>query len=315
MSFSPKVAWIVTAIACSLMLATARPVCAQAQAAPSGHDAVQVQQGSPADALAGALTAACRGSETEFADYFTSENAVAFRALPKDERKQLLRRFSLLDEPGKPLLSSDEHNHSVLRCSTPSTAVEFRFGDARVQENLAFIPVTVANGQPAQFGLVRTSGGWRIISLGLVMLDIPELSQQWAQGDLEERENAIVVALQGLTEAINRYKTAFGKLPDSLAQLGPAERGQISPEQASMVSKELAAGTAGGYHFHYRVVSSADPKNQTFELSATPDEYGKSGRRSFFQDGAGRIHGADKHGAEATADDPPVETDNASDTQ
>jgi len=309
MSRNAKFAWTVTvAIACSIAL-SAQPGWAQAQATQSDRELVQ--EGSPADALVGALTAACLGNETEFANYFTTDNAVAFRTLPKDQRTQLIRRFSLLDEPGKPLLSADERNHSVLRCSSPSTAVEFRFGDTRVQENLAFIPVTVVNGQPAQFGLVRTTGGWRIISLGLVMLDIPELSKQWAEQDLEQRENAIVIALQGLTEAINRYKTAFGKLPDSLAQLGPAEPGQISPDQASMVSKDLAAGAAGGYHFRYRVVSSADPKNQTFELAATPDDYGKTGRRSFLQDGAGRIHAADKHGARATSDDPTLETDNA----
>lgn len=307
--------FVAAAVACTVALAGAPPAWAQTQAAQRDHQPVMQQADGPADALVDALSAACRSDETAFANDFTSENAAAFRALPKDQRTELLRRFSLVDEPGKPLLSSDERNHNVVRCSTSSTAVEFRFGDARVQENLAFIPVTVANGQPAQFGLVRAGGGWRIISLGLVMLDIPELSKQWAEEDLAGRENAIVVALQGLTEAINRYKTAFGKLPESLAQLGPAPPGQISPDQASMVSKELASGTAGGYHFSYRVVSSADPKDQTFELGATPDDYGKTGRRSFLQDGAGRIHAADKHGTAATTDDPALETENPENAQ
>ena len=264
----------------------------------------------PAASLSSALTAACRGNETQFANYLTADNAPAFRALPKDQRSDLLKRFSLIDEPGKPLLSADAQNHVVLRCEDPGRSVEFRFGEARVRENLAFIPVTVVDSQQAQFGLVRESGGWRILSLGLVLLDIPELSKQWAEQDLAAREDAIVAALQGLTEAIGRYKRAFGKLPDSLAQMGPADPGQISPEQASLVSKELAAGAAGGYHFRYRVISTADPNNQTFELAATPDDYGKTGRKSFFEDGAGRIHAADKHGAAATSDDPPLESDN-----
>lgn len=303
-----KLAWILPAVlAASLPLNCAASVPHQAQVAQTqdGHET------NPADALSSALAAACRGNEAELTVYFTADNATAFRALPKEERTQLVRRFSLTDEIGKPLLSSDDHNRTVLRCETASTAVEFRFGDARIHENLAFIPVTVPDGQPAQFGLVRESGGWRIISLGLVLLDIPELSHQWAQEDLADRENSIVLALLGLTEAINRYKTAFGKLPDSLAQLGPAPKGQISPDQASMVSKDLADGAAGGYHFQYRVISSADPKSQTFELAAMPDDYGKTGRRSFLQDGAGRIHAADKHGAAATTDDPALETDNA----
>lgn len=264
----------------------------------------------PASALSSALTAACRGSETQFANYLTADNAPAFRALPKDQRSELLKRFSLIDEPGKPLLSADAQNRVVLRCEASSGAVEFRFGDVRVRENLAFIPVTVVGAQPAQFGLVREGGGWRILSLGLVLLDIPELSKQWMDQDLGAREDAIVTALQGLTEAIERYKRAFGKLPDSLAQLGPAEPGQISPDQASLVSKELAAGAVGGYHLRYRIISTADPNNQTFELTATPDDYGKTGRKSFLQDGAGRVHAADKHGAAATSDDPPLESEN-----
>jgi hypothetical protein len=298
MTSRSKFACLVTAfVGCALLYCT--PARAQ-----DGHET------DPATALSSALTAACRGNETQFANYLTADNAPAFRALPKDQRSDLLKRFSLIDDPGKPLLSADAQSHIVLRCEDPGRTVEFRFGEARVRENLAFIPVTVVGSQQAQFGLVRENGGWRILSLGLVLLDIPELSKQWAEQDVAEREDAIVAALQGFTDAIQRYKRAFGKLPDSLAQMGPADPGQISPEQASLVSKELATGTAGGYHFRYRVVSTADPNNQTFELAATPDDYGKTGRRSFFQDGAGRIHAADKHGAAATSDDPPLESEN-----
>jgi len=140
-----------------------------------------------------------------------------------------------------------------------------------------------------------------------LLLDIPALSRQWESKGIADREESVITALQGLKEAIERYKRAFGKLPDSLAQLGPAPPGEISPEQASLVGKDLAAGAAGGYHFRYRLVATADPKSETFELIAIPDQYGKSGRRSFFVDGAGRIHAADKHGTAATSDDPALE--------
>jgi len=309
MSRRAKPGWILAAALAAGAILRCAPAMANAQG--QSQAAQQRRENDPADALASALTAACRGNETEFANYLTNENGAAFRALPKDERTQFLRRFSLIEQAGKPLLSSDEHNRTILRCETPGTAVEFRFGETRTRENLSFIPVTVVNSQPAQFGLVREGGSWRIISLGLVLLDIPELSKQWADQDVAERENAIVVALQGLTEAIERYKTAFGRLPGTLAQLGPAEAGQISPDQASMVSKDLASGAAGGYHFTYRLISSADPKKQTFELAATPDDYGNGGRRSFLQDGAGRIHAADKHGAPATTEDPALAEDGA----
>lgn len=258
----------------------------------------------PAAALSSTLVAACRGNEIQFARYLTSDNAAAFRALPEDERASLLKRFSLTDKPGKPLISSDPQDHIVLRCGAEDATVEFRFGEPRARENLAFVPVTVVNGQQAEFGLVREGGEWRILSLGLLLLDIPQLSKQWAEEDLAAREDSAIGVLRGLADAMDTYRRAFGKLPESLAQLGPAPKGQISPEQASLVNERLAAGAQDGYHFRYRIVPAGDGSDNHFELTATPDEYGKSGHRSFFFDASGNIHAADKHGAPATDADP-----------
>ncbi|HLV96831.1 MAG TPA: hypothetical protein VKS44_16685 [Candidatus Acidoferrales bacterium] len=263
----------------------------------------------PAAALSDALTAACVGNQARFASHLTRENAAAFQSLTAEQQADVIKRFSLADQPGKPLLSSDAQNHTVLRCGTPSTTVEFRFGTARVQDNLAFIPVRVVDAQETQFGLVRENGQWRILSVGLLLVDIPQLEKQWAREQFATREDAVITALQGLKLAIERYKRAFGKLPDKLAELGPAPPGGISPEQASLVGKDLAAGEVGGYRFRYQVVATADPQNQTFELTATPDDYGKTGLRSFFMDGAGRIHAADKQGVAATSDDPELEAE------
>ncbi len=257
----------------------------------------------PGSALAAALSAACRANEPHFANYLTQQNAAAFKALPADQRTSLLQRFSLVGEAGKPLLDSDPQNHIVLRCQTPEATTEFRFGDTRLHENLAFVPVNVVDGQQTQFGLVRENGGWRLISLGLVLLDIPQLSKQWAESDLAAHEEAAVATLRGLADAIETYHRAYGKLPDSLAQLGPAPKDQISPEQASLINEHLAAGSTAGYRFRYRIVSSSEAENQTFELAAVPEAYGKTGRRSFLMDAAGKIHAADKHGELATADD------------
>ena len=257
----------------------------------------------PASALASALSAACRADEPHFANYLTQQNAAAFKALPADQRTSLLQRFSLVGEAGKPLLDSDPQNHIILRCQTPAITAEFRFGDARIHENLAFVPVTVVDGQQTQFGLVRENGGWRLISLGLVLLDIPQLSKQWAESDLAAHEQAAIATLRGLADAIQTYRRAYGKLPDSLAQLGPAPKDQISPEQASLINEHLAAGSTGGYNFRYRIVSSSQVGNETFELAAVPETYGKTGRQSFLMDTSGKIHAADKRGELATADD------------
>jgi hypothetical protein len=270
-----------------------------------GTPAIQVQEASdPAAALSAAIVAACRGNEAQFSNYLTADSATAFRALPAQQRTEFLKRFSLSDRPGKPLSSTDQQNHAVLLCQTPSGSVQYRFGAARVHENLAFIPISVVDGEQAEFGLVRENGGWHLLSLGLVLLDIPQLAKQWVEEDLRAREEAAIDALRSLSDAVQTYNRAFGKLPESLAELGPAPKGQISPEQASLASADLAAGKQNGYLFRYRIVPNPSGNDTNFELAATPEAYDRLGRRSFFLDSDGKIHAADKHGAVAVSDDP-----------
>ena len=265
--------------------------------AQDGHEA------DPAAALSAAFMAACRANETQFANYLTADNAAAFKGLATDQRTAFLQRFSLSDEPGKPLISADAQNHTVLRCVAPAGTAEFRFGDVRLHENLAFIPVNAVNSQQTEFGLIRESGGWMLLSLGLVLLDIPQLSKQWAEGDLTAREDAAIENLRGIADAIQTYRSAWGKLPESLVQLGPAPKDEVSPELASLVNEHLAGGSAGGYRFRYRIVPAGQEGEESFEIAAMPESYGKTGRRSFLLDSAGKIHAADRHGEVATLED------------
>jgi hypothetical protein len=275
------------------------PLCA------ASASAQESQPSAPSAALADALSAACRGDAAEFANNLTADNSAAFLALPAEQRAAFLDRFSLGDSPGHPLLSSSDQNLPVVRCETPGGTVEFRFGAARTRDTLSFVPVSVVNGQQTTFGLVRQNGSWRLLSLGLVLIDIPQLSKQWAEDALTAREDSAIAALHGLAAAVETYRRAYGKLPDSLAQLGPAPPNEISPDQASLVDKELAAGSEGGYEFRYRVISSDQGSAATsFEIAAAPQDYGKTGRRSFLLDSSGKIHAADKHGEFATDSDP-----------
>ena len=188
------------AVCCAALLALASSISAAAASHYAHAQTNEQSSGTPAEkdpaaALADVLTAACRANQTEFANYLTGDNGAAFRALPETQRSALMKRLSLADSPGRPLLSSDEHNHIVLFCRTPETSVEFRFGAARVHENLAFIPVNVVNGEEADFGMVREAGGWRLLSLGLVLFDVPQLSKEWALQDLAAHEDAVVATL------------------------------------------------------------------------------------------------------------------------
>ncbi len=276
----------------------------------------------PAGALASAMVAACRQSETEFARYLTAENGVTFRKLTASQRIALMKRFSLLDNPGRPLLSNDAQGHNVLRCETPPLTTEMRFGPTRLEENLAFTPIEVRvpedargtreggeTGRRAEFGMVQEGGNWKLLSVGLLLLNLRELSQQWATSELEANEREAIAALRKIADAIGTYRRAFGKLPETLTQLGPTPKEGISPEAAGLLDAELAAGKKGGYEFRYGVAQAQGAGSEPgFEIAATPAEYGRTGLRSFFLDSSGTLRGGDKHGAPSTASDPRIES-------
>jgi hypothetical protein len=282
----------------------------------------QTQQTTPARpdaALSEALSAACRQDAEAFANFLTSDNAAAYRALPATQRKALMKRFVLLEDPGRALFSMSATDHRIVRCETPGLSIEMRFGETRSRENLAFIPMEIPlPGEPSRsitFGLVREGGNWKLLSVGLILLDIPSMEKQWEQSDLEAREGDAIAALRSLATALETYRRAYGKLPDALDSLGPAPKGEISPEAAGLVDAELSAGNKHGYTIRYRIVPAGgnlpeEDANQAakFELAATPVEYGKNGRRSFFLDSGGVLRGVDKQGAVATSADPRIDS-------
>ena len=192
-----------------------------------------------------------------------------------------------------------------------------RFGETRVRENLAFVPMDIPipgdNPESITFGLVREKGNWKLLSVGLILLDIPAMAKQWEQADLDASEDKVIADLRDLATALETYRRAYGKLPETLAALGPAPAAGISPEAAGLVNADLSAGNKDGYTIRYNIMPASGnlpdeeaDKAATFALAATPDEYGKNGRRSFFLDSAGVLRGADKQGAAANSTDPRV---------
>jgi hypothetical protein len=269
----------------------------------------------PSQALQEALTAACRHDEAAFATHLTADNAQAYRALAQEQRIALLRRMVLVQEPGKPLLSTSEE-HWVVRCEAGGVTSEMRFGPAEVRENLAFIPVSVPEGEKTQsvrFGLIRESGQWKLLSVGLLLVDIPALGREWQESDLRVREQNAIAVMRRIARALKVYQRAYGNLPETLEQLGPPESGGASPETAGLLDSELAKGMSGGYRLRYSIVPATGEENESernkvagFTLAATPVVYGKDGRQSFLLDASGTLRGADKNGAIATIEDPNV---------
>jgi hypothetical protein len=273
----------------------------------------------PETALSDALSAACRQDAAAFANFLTAENAAAFRALPPPQRTAMMKRFVLLEEPGRVLLSTGSNGQKIVRCESPSYTSEMHLGETRPHDNLAFIPMEIPvageSSRAIKFGLVREGGGWKLLSVGLMLLDVPSMATQWEQADLEAAEDTAIADLRAIAVALATYHRAYGKWPDILAMLGPAPADGASPDAAGLLDADLAAGSKDGYSIRYTVIPATqgapedDPnKEETFSLTSWPMEYGKSGRRSFFLDSSGLLRGADKQGGMATSADPRVGT-------
>jgi hypothetical protein len=270
----------------------------------------------PSLALRQALSAACRQDETEFTKYLTARNSETFSTLTQGARLALMKRFVLLNEPGKPSLITGSAGRPLVRCETPVGAAELQIGGADVDDNFALMPVEIRDATDTvgenvlhvRMGLVRERGEGKLISVGLVLLDLPSLAVEWDAAQIESTEKTAVESLKAISNAVERYRRTYTRLPDSLANLASPAKGAPSAEAAGMLDPDLAAGARSGYNFRYVLASNSTlGAPAKYALAATPQTYGRTGRRSFFTDGDGVIHGADRQGSPGTGSDPKVE--------
>jgi hypothetical protein len=301
---------LVLATALGLSMAHAQESSSQASVQAAGPVS------GPEAALRDALSAACSQSERNFSKFLTARNAETFAGLTPTARVALMKRFVLLDEPGKASLVTSPSGRPLVRCQTPSGAAELQIGGAEVGDNLAFLPVEVrdatdtvgANVMHVKMGLVRENVEWKLLSVGLVLLDLPSLAAEWDAAEMESTERAAIDALKTVADAVEKYRRTYTRLPDSLAKLGPPARGTANVESAGLLDAAFAAGTKNGYTFRYVIEgASAIGAPAKFEIAATPQTYGRTGRRSFFRDSSGGLHGADRQGAVGSAADPRVD--------
>jgi hypothetical protein len=305
------VALVVTALA----FLAAQNIIAQEPANPPKAVAGSTES-APGTALRGALAAACSQTEEVFSKFLTRRNAETFASLTPGARIALMKRFVLLEEPGKPSLQTSPSGRPVLRCETPGGAAEMQIGGAETSDNLAFLPVEIRDASDAvgnnvmhvRMGLVREGGEWKLLSVGLVLLDLPSLAAEWDAAQMESTEKAALAGMKSIADAVEAYRRTYARLPDSLSNLGPPTRGGTTPEAAGLLDAEYADGVKDGYTFRYVILGASTlGAPAKFELAATPQTYGRTGRRSFFRDSSGGLHAADRQGAVGSAADPKVE--------
>jgi len=115
-----------------------------------------------------------------------------------------------------------------------------------------------------------------VISIILVILAIavPKMNTQM-QG---AREMAVIREIGSIHQAETQYYSQFGKYAGNLNQLGPPVSGADGPEAANIIPKILADGKKNGYTYTVAATPSG------YAVTAVPDSFGNSGRRTFFSD-------------------------------
>jgi len=267
----------------------------------------------PVAALRDVLTAACSQSQNDFSRFLTARNKESFSRMTPAARVAFMKRFVLLNEAGTPSVQVNPSGRPIVSCKTPAGEAEIQVGGANENDNIAFLPVILrdatdtsgAGAITVNMGMVREGGQWKILSLGVVLLDLPSLEVEWDSEEADTNEKSAVASLRAIADAVESFRRKYTRLPESLAALGPPSRGPASPEAAGLLDSELTSGRKDGYSFRYVVVgASVLGAPAKFELAATPITYGRTGLRSFFRDAEGTFRGADRHGAVGSASDP-----------
>jgi hypothetical protein len=314
-----KIKYCVGIVLCTFSLTTISTAAQESTSKPEtspGMAASATLQSGPGSALSSALAAACSQNQAEFTRFLTVRNKESFSRITPAARVALMKRFVLLDEPGKATISANPSGRPIVRCETPGGTVEMQVGGADLRDNVAFLPLelhettdsTGASARQINMGLVREEGEWKLLSLGVLLLDLPALEEEWDESEIEATEKEALESLKMIAAAIESYRSKYPHLPESLENLAPPARGKPSAEAAGLLDSDLAKGAKDGYTFRYVIAGASDVGAPAkYELSATPVRYGQTGRRSFFRDANGVIHAADRQGAVGTETDPKAE--------
>jgi hypothetical protein len=287
---------------------------------PGGSSAVapnELMTGSgPSAALKSVLSAACSQNQIEFAHFLTNRNKEAFSRMTPPARVALMKRFVLLNEPGKASATANPAGRPIVRCQTPDVTTEMQIGGADVRENIALVPLelremtdtTGASVHQVTMGLVREDGEWKLLSVGVLFLDLPALEVEWDAEQMDTAEQSALEAVKKVAEAVEAFRNKYLRLPESLANLGPPLHGAANGEAAGLIDSDLANGMKNGYAIRYVIVGASTlGAPAKYELAATPLQYGRTGMRSFFRDSNSGLHAADRHGAVGSEIDPKVE--------
>ena len=115
-----------------------------------------------------------------------------------------------------------------------------------------------------------------VISIILIIaaIAIPKMNNQL----MAAHEMAAIRQVTTVHQAETQYYSQFGKYAASLAELGPPASGAASPSAADLIPKNLADGKNSGYVFSVQANATG------YAVTAVPETFNSSGRRTFYSD-------------------------------
>ncbi|HET9741932.1 MAG TPA: hypothetical protein VFQ00_04210 [Terriglobales bacterium] len=152
-------------------------------------------------------------------------------------------------------------------------------------------------------------GEWRVTDFadpsgyGRLNLEDPDTIAQIVHTPEHQNEQTAMMNLQALAGALGDYSDQYPTdgFPSKLDALGGSPPSQPDSDHAQLIDNELATThVQSGYSFDYER-SSVD----SFEITARPLDFGKTGSKNFFIDQS-RVIRVTEEDRQATAQDPPL---------
>lgn len=138
----------------------------------------------------------------------------------------------------------------------------------------------------------------RLVLVGLVAVIASSCNSQQPP-EQQRPEQSVMVTAANETAALARLR-AIAVAEGSYQVESGGEYGTLDQLIQKRFVNDPSSGKLTGYRFEVQV------KPGEFKVTAVPQKFGITGKRSFYVDETNVVHGADKKGAPATASDPEV---------